>query len=274
MGANPQNIWSAPAYLPYLQPPLTNEMVAIAERKLGFRLPQEYLDLLRVQNGGYIRYSLPDCVHDVIAGIGPNFPSITAFTWDDYDYAESLSFSLDGLVPLDGDGHWHLCLDYRQIPEAPAVTYIDTESDFEERVAATFGKYLSLLKLDVEDEVVLLSVSDLKSVIANLSDRLKIKPLPPDMNQHGYPIYGASNGSRKDPQYVWASPNKVPRGFVRKDDPRYEELRNLLPGETLRFPELPESSYVFGTSGGILEQALEACKLLGLDIKPMREYLA
>jgi hypothetical protein len=239
MGANPQNIWSAPAYLPYLQPPLTNEMVAIAERKLGFRLPQEYLDLLRVQNGGYIRYSLPDCVHDVIAGIGPNFPSITAFTWDDYDYAESLSFSLDGLVPLDGDGHWYLCLDYRQIPEAPAVTYIDTESDFEERVAATFGKYLSLLKLDVEDEVVLLSVSDLKSVIANLSDRLKIKPLPPDMNQHGYPIYGASNGVARTRNTFGPVPTKFRAGSSEKMTHDMRSCAICFLGRRCVFPNFP-----------------------------------
>lgn len=56
MGATVDTIWSVPAYLPYLQPPLTDEAVASAEKELGLQLPIEYLNLLRKQNGGYIRY--------------------------------------------------------------------------------------------------------------------------------------------------------------------------------------------------------------------------
>ena len=83
LGATVSHIWRVPAYLPYLQPPLTRGMVARAEEQIGFSLPQEYLRLLAKQNGGYIRYALPDKVHDIIAGIGPHFPSLTAFNWDD-----------------------------------------------------------------------------------------------------------------------------------------------------------------------------------------------
>jgi hypothetical protein len=111
MAATADTIWRVPAYLPYLQPPLTDEAVAAAEKAIGFELPAEYLHLLRKQNGGYIRYSLPENVHNTIAGIGPHFPSLTEFDWDQCQ--ESVSFPLRGLVPFDGDGHWHLCLDYR-----------------------------------------------------------------------------------------------------------------------------------------------------------------
>lgn len=39
----------------YNHPPLTDELVTEAERQLRVRLPEEYLALLRVQNGGYTR---------------------------------------------------------------------------------------------------------------------------------------------------------------------------------------------------------------------------
>jgi len=37
----------------YDHPPLTDEMVAVAESRLGVKLPAEYIALLRHQNGGY-----------------------------------------------------------------------------------------------------------------------------------------------------------------------------------------------------------------------------
>src|SRR5690349_6685321 len=112
MSASPETIWSVPAYLPYLQPQITDAKIQTAEKRIGFKLPPEYIALLRIQNGGYIRYRLPDSVHEVIAGIGPHFPSITDFDWEEAQ--KFVSFKLKGLVPFDGDGHWHLCLDYRQ----------------------------------------------------------------------------------------------------------------------------------------------------------------
>jgi hypothetical protein len=122
MGANAETIWQVPAYLPYLQPPLTDQAVASAEKKIGFKLPTAYLDLLWKQNGGYIRFSLPDLVHHSIAGIGPHFPSLTGFDWDDAQ--DGVSFPLQGLVPFDGDGHWHMCLDYRRNSANPSVTVV------------------------------------------------------------------------------------------------------------------------------------------------------
>jgi hypothetical protein len=47
--------WAAPAYFPYVQPPLTKRAIAAAEKRLGVKLPAVYLALLQQQNGGYHR---------------------------------------------------------------------------------------------------------------------------------------------------------------------------------------------------------------------------
>ncbi|UZJ64619.1 SMI1/KNR4 family protein [Sphingobacterium sp. KU25419] len=108
-----KNIWSVPKYLPYVQPELTPELLEQAQKQIGYKLPEKLVEILKIQNGGYIRYKIAETPQEQIMGIGPFFPSLT-----DFDWAESqqyVSFELDGLVPLDGDGHWYICLDYRSI---------------------------------------------------------------------------------------------------------------------------------------------------------------
>src|SRR5262245_18293453 len=141
MAATAQNIWRIPAYLPDLQPSQTDEVIVAAEKQIGHPLPREDLDLLRGQNGGVIRYKL-NYANEQIAGIGPNLPSLTNFPWDDYE--EHVSFPLHGLYPFDGDGHWNLCLDYRNTPKCPVITCVDTEADTQSHIADSFAHYLSM----------------------------------------------------------------------------------------------------------------------------------
>jgi SMI1/KNR4 family protein SUKH-1 len=271
VGANADTIWEVPAYLPYLQPPLTDRALAEAEHQIGFTLPGEYLALLRKQNGGYIRFSLPEMVHDSIAGIGPHFPSITDIDWDECQ--EYVSFGLSGLVPFDGDGHWHLCLDYRKNSNTPCITYVDIECDRECQVADSFLGYLAKLQLTVEDEYVLEGVADVRKVQAALSSALRTRFEPPTSWEHGYPIYRARLGEENNPEWVWLSPNVVPRGFVREDDPRYEELKDLMPGQAVRFPEVPAASYLLSATDGVRSSVTDACARARLAIRPLREYL-
>lgn len=272
MGATANTIWQVPAYLPYLQPPLTNEAVALAEERIGHKLPAEYLDLLRMQNGGYIRFSLPDMPHRMIAGIGPNFPSLTEVSWDDLQ--EDVSFPLQGLVPFDGDGHWHLCLDYRENSETPSVTYADVEVDCQSRIADSFADYLSRLQIDVgDDEYVLEGVPDIETVKEKLSASLGVSFDPPDSWDHGYPTHRARLGSVDDPEWVWISPNDVPRGFVRSNYSRYEELKDIMPGCAARFPELPPDSYILSATDHVRSRIMEACALSRLVLRPLREYV-
>jgi hypothetical protein len=50
MHANASNIWHVPAYLPYVQQPLTREAVRDTETRIGFKLPQELIELFSEQN--------------------------------------------------------------------------------------------------------------------------------------------------------------------------------------------------------------------------------
>jgi hypothetical protein len=269
--ATPETIWRVPAFLPYLQPPLTDAAVARAERQLGYQLPAEYLALLRAQNGGYIRFSLPDLPHDSIAGIGPHYPSLTGFDWDDCQ--EHVSFPLPGLVPFDGDGHWHLCLDYRKDPANPVITYADVECDRQSAVADSFADYLARLRIKSRDEYVLAGVADVEAVKAGLAAALGVTFDPPDTWAHGYPTHRARLGGKTSPQWVWISPNTVPRGFVRPDDPRYAELKDRLPGEADQYPGLPAESYLLSATDRVRSRVVGACVQSGLTIRPLREYL-
>jgi hypothetical protein len=274
MGASPETIWRVPAYLPDLQPPLTDVAVAAAEREIGYKLPSEYLDLLRKQNGGYIRYSLPELQlpHDSIAGIGPRLPSLSRPDWEEDQ--EHVSFPLEGLVPFDGDGHWHICLDYRKNLRIPGVTYLIIERDREGPIASSFADYLAMLQLDTEDQYVLEAVSSLGVVKSSLSSALSIRFEPPDSWAHGYPVHRARLGTEDDPEWLWISPNTVPRGFVREDDPRYAELKDLLPGFADRFPELPPGSYTIGTTDGVRSKVIEACERSGFHLQPLSSYMS
>ncbi len=271
MRAAADTIWSVPAYLPYLQPPLTDEAVSSAETEIGHKLPSAYLELLWKQNGGYIRFGLPEMVHDTIAGIGPYFPSLTRFDWDKCQ--EYVSYPLQGLVPFDGDGHWHLCLDYRKNPRAPAITLADIECDSETHIANSFADYLAMLRIRVEDEYVLEAVANIKTAKAGLSRQLGVSFDPPDTSAHGYRTERARLGDEGNPQWLWISPNTVPRGFVRTNDRRYAALKDLMPGFDERFPGLPAGSYILSATDGVRARVLAACSRSGLTARPLRKYV-
>ena len=272
MRAAADTIWAIPAYLPYLQPPLTDQTVAWAEKEIGYSLPGEYLDLLRKQNGGYIRFTLPETeIHESIAGIGPNFPSITFAGWDECQ--EYVSYPLKGLVPFDGDGHWHLCLDYRKNPASPCITYADVECDHQSHIADSFADYLGMLEFREDGERVLEAVSDIVKLKDDLSRRLGVSFDPTENWEQGYPMERARLSTAG--HWLWISPNTVPRGFVRPDDARYSALKDILPGYGDRFPGLPASSYILQTNPkSAMNRVLEVCSEGGLTARPLSEYLA
>lgn len=263
-----ERIWRVPVYLPYLQPDLTKQAVLDAEASLGVKLPDSYLALLEGQNGGYIRYSLAPYAHEMIAGTGPHFPSL--LHTDLEEIQEWVSYDLRGLVPFDGDGHWHLCLDYRVAKQGePKITYIDVECDDQRPVADSFDAYLQMLVPDLPaDDLYFVHADPIQPIVEQLSKRFYCETQAPDTWAHGYPVYRFG----KEGNWCWLSPNNVKRGFVHTDDPRYEELCGQLPGTAKRFPELPAEAWIASATESLkrpLKMALDelGCLPAGIETK-------
>jgi hypothetical protein len=217
--ARPLDLWRAPAFLDYVQPPLTAEAVDGAESQFGVKLAPAYLDLLAVQNGGYLRATWPDSPHRRLDGIGPSFPSITldGAWWRDADAEAEMWVPSQRqlLLPFDGEGHWDLCFDYRQRgPEAePAVTYVDVEMEEDSVVAPSFDRFLAGLVDELEATAIRIyaevGVDELAGALAGASGR--------DVDDqgswnHGYPVRRLGMGEGGS---AWVTPNRVPAGFRR-----------------------------------------------------------
>ncbi len=248
---NLDKIWTFPKYLPFVQPELTDAMLQDAENKLGYKLPSEFVQISRIQNGGYIAYSLANSPHTMIYGIGPKFPSLTDFDWaEDQEY---VSFQLDGLIPFDGDGHWHLCLDYRNSPNVPQVTFIDIESNQSSVIAENFNAYLKLLERQFHQKFMMNYSETIHENLTIIKDLLNIQFESANSWAHGYPIYRAKFNNDA---YIWVSPNKVPIGFIRENEKGYKQLKSQMEIMVSQYPEIPQHCLLIQTSDEKLTQLL------------------
>jgi len=59
---------------------------------------------------------------------------------------------------------------------------------------------------------------------------------------------------------------------VRPNDSRYQQLKDLLPGETQRYPLAPADSIILLTTHPPARKLLEALAKTGLRLRPLREY--
>lgn len=263
-----KNIWRVPKYLPYVQPALTEKIIKEAETKMGYKLPKEYLELLTIQNGGYIKYTIRGTPHSRISGIGPYYPSITNF--ESLREYEGLSYEIEGLFPFDGDGHWNICLDYRKNKDEPEVTYIDTEVDFEKPIAKKFKEYIDKLFIETENQFVIESNSSTTETLELISLSISNDFGQPDLFAHGYPIYS----NKYKGSWIWVSPNKVPNGFIRQGEDRYEELKGQMEIQSVQFPEVDENFLLIAfTDNGQATELITLFEQNGLTIKELRDYL-
>jgi hypothetical protein len=152
-------------------------------------------------------------------------------------------------------------------------SYIDIEVDEHAPVAATFAEYLSMLRVDAGDTYVLADVADADATAAQLSAVLNVQFSPADAWDHGYPIHRASLGSVDKPEWLWLSANRVPRGFVRTDDPRYDELKALMMRDALRYPEIPPDSVLLSATDGVREKVLNACAALQIPVARLQTFM-
>lgn len=244
-------LWSVPVYLPYLQPPLTDKVVARAEAKLGVRLPSAYIAALRVQNGGYVRFSQHprgDAPVDCIWGIGPRFPSVLKHDWDDiksYMAEEGIRRprDIDGLIPFCGDGHVHYCFDYRQggRRREPRISYIDVETfDTDKSVAPDFGTFLVQLRAEKRDAIAIVTRDPIAKVVAAVEKASRVTLEDQGDQDGGYRMFRAALPKKT---WAWVEANTTRRGFVRRADPEYGRLKNKLTEDIDRFSEHADCGY-------------------------------
>ncbi|MFF6979286.1 SMI1/KNR4 family protein [Streptomyces sp. NPDC008343] len=146
---------------------MTDGVVEDAERRLGVRLPDSLLGVLRVQNGG------------VVAELWNAFPTDVPTSWSENHVPLDEMMGIGGhdgqlslldsaylveewglpspLVLLSGDGHCWIALDYRACGERgePSVTWFDVDDGTELALAADFQTFVERLtaaaSLDVDD---------------------------------------------------------------------------------------------------------------------------
>jgi len=203
-------------------------MIIAAEEKLGYKLPSELIELLKLQNGGYLRKGLKNSPNTMILGIGDISPSISNYFWDQA-----------GLIPFDGDGHWELCLDYRNDKTNPCISYI-SQMGKDEKIAKSFKDYLSMLELKTYGYHVLESDIIPQLMIPQIEKILNIKFDPLNKWADGIPTQKANF---KD-AIISIKTNMVPTGFIRKNHERYAELRPTIKGYIKLYDELKENTYL------------------------------
>ena len=156
MPFDPHNFWGTESWNKCVNPPLTNAMVKDAERRLGVRLPEKFIELLRIRNGGGTRnfgfptskptsWAKDHAPFGEMNGIGgrdakPGHPNVL-----DRDVIVEVCGLLPSQVPLSGDGHCYVTLDYRSGP-SPSVTWWDLELGEELHLADSFDAFLEGLR--------------------------------------------------------------------------------------------------------------------------------
>jgi hypothetical protein len=242
---------------------LTDAAIADAEERLGVRLPAVYLDALREQNGGYLRWSWRELGGNELWGIGPRWPSLL-----DGSLAKRhpegegwLPRGAERLIPFAGDGHWYLCFDVRAGQTEPAIAYVDLECEHERPAAGTFAELAGGLGPDPEEDraVGLTTGMGLEAAAGRLGKALRMKVTDQGDRDHGYRTFHGAAKRRGTMSQFWMTPNEVPRGFVRTDHEEYAALAGLLPGTALRYPEHPDCALIVAVSQVAVDELMAAC---------------
>ncbi len=145
-----------------IEPPPTAEIIASVEAELGCRLPESYVELMRIQNGGSpVRRDSPApeptswskdhvAIHQ-IKGIGRKTTNSLCGSMGSRFWIEEWEYPAIGIYFADcpSAGHDMLALDYRACgPEGePSVVHVDQERDFRiTTLAPDFATFVANLK--------------------------------------------------------------------------------------------------------------------------------
>ncbi|HRE84579.1 MAG TPA: SMI1/KNR4 family protein, partial [Opitutaceae bacterium] len=128
--------------------------IADVEATLGVKLPEDYLTLIKLQNGGYFNWFNHCDGADWDASELWGIRAVGDRDWEelkDHMAEESIDTprDIDGLYPFAGNGHVHICFDYRGLGDAaePSIAFIDIECfDTDRKIANSFREYIEKLE--------------------------------------------------------------------------------------------------------------------------------
>lgn len=132
----------------------SEETLHLVEQKLGVVLPEDYVALMKVHNGGSLAYNM------LRYGDGPDdeeyFPNIYGIDAEEgiieSPYLVEQWEIEKGLVLFSGEGHYWLAFDYREPTTDPAIIYIDQEYEYCLKVADNFTALVAKLTMPERDE--------------------------------------------------------------------------------------------------------------------------
>lgn len=218
--------------------------IAEAEGALGVTLPALLKEMLLERNGGGLRGTHRALTHSDFAGVGEDagwrrIDRPRPWFYDGLSSPEGWKPSrpLSGLIPLTGDGHNDLCLDYRRSGPhlEPQISFIDNEMETDELVADSIADFLSQLGSNVLSLAVAFEGS--REELANLIHlNMGIAP--------------STSGGWLDTDgrgEAWILPNIPP-------------VKDPTAPLQLYLPEFPEASYVVEASSP--EFVLRVCEIL------------
>ncbi|AZV41702.1 hypothetical protein BAOM_1091 [Peribacillus asahii] len=140
----------------YKLEPLTSEMVKQAEEELEVKLPELYIQILKEQNGGYIKFDshpsdtpnswADDHVQvDYIFGIGEEDGILESqYLIEEWDLPSNV-------VLISGDGHSWIAFDYRKTKVEPPIIFIDGDGEQIFELAPNFESFLTGLTIWEDD---------------------------------------------------------------------------------------------------------------------------
>ena len=154
------NIWSSNSSL-YKLDPTTKIAIQTFENENGINLPQEYTNLLLIQNGGEIIYNAfptdekTNWTSNHISieyifglGNGQNSISFSSYYIKEWDLPKNI-------LVFNGTGHEWIAFDYRQTTENPPIIYIEVETNKILTLAKDFDSFIQGLYVhDYDDETI------------------------------------------------------------------------------------------------------------------------
>lgn len=141
---------------------VTIDLIEYAEKKLGYKFPTSYLELLNEQNGGRLikrYYYLPEYHNtivfevDSIFGIGKDdVKGIVKENYCNVVYINKKNVIIFG----KGEGHIYYLFDYSDLTSdnEPKVIYYDEEKEMEIEIATNFKQFINNLKIREEIDLI------------------------------------------------------------------------------------------------------------------------